>query len=95
MQLEDPYLFFYTIQLDDDNQIMNIFWADVRSIVDYGQFEDVIVLTQLIGLIYMIYHLLHSIGLLITNKYNIFGATLLSNESKIYAVLESFNAKNK
>ena len=40
MQLEDPS-FFYSIQLDDDNQIMNIFWADARSIVDYGHFGDV------------------------------------------------------
>ncbi|KAK9993571.1 hypothetical protein SO802_023274 [Lithocarpus litseifolius] len=41
MQLEDPS-YFYSIQLDDDNQILNIFWADSRSIVDYGHFGDVI-----------------------------------------------------
>ena len=41
MQLEDPS-FFYSIQVDDDNQIMNIFWADARSIVDYRHFGDVI-----------------------------------------------------
>ncbi|XP_065636562.1 protein FAR1-RELATED SEQUENCE 5-like [Quercus suber] len=41
MQLEDPS-YFYSIQLDDDNQILNILWADSRSIVDYGHFGDVI-----------------------------------------------------
>ena len=41
MQLEDPS-YFYAIQLDDDDLIMNIFWVDARSIVDYGHFGDVI-----------------------------------------------------
>ena len=41
MQLEDQS-YFYLIQLDDDNQIMNIFWVDSRSIVDYGHFGDVL-----------------------------------------------------
>jgi zinc finger SWIM domain-containing protein 3 len=41
MQLEDPS-YFYSIQLDDDDQIMNIFWVDARSVVDYGHFGDVI-----------------------------------------------------
>ena len=68
MQLEDPYLFFYTIQLDDDNQIMNIFWADVRSIVDYGQLEMLYVLTQLLGQIHTIDTLLCLLGLIIRNK---------------------------
>jgi zinc finger SWIM domain-containing protein 3 len=34
MQLEDPS-YFYSIQLDDDDLIMNIFWVGVRSVVDY------------------------------------------------------------
>ena len=41
MQLEDPS-YFYSIQLDDDNQILNIFWADSRSIVDYGHLGDIV-----------------------------------------------------
>ena len=41
MQLADPS-YFYLIQVDDDGQIMNIFWADTRSKVDYGNFRDVI-----------------------------------------------------
>ncbi|GLT64235.1 hypothetical protein SLA2020_367410 [Shorea laevis] len=41
MQLKYPS-YFYSIQLDDDDLIMNIFWADARSMVDYGHFGDVI-----------------------------------------------------
>jgi zinc finger SWIM domain-containing protein 3 len=41
MQLEDPS-YFYSIQLDDNDLIMNILWADGRSVVDYGHFGDVI-----------------------------------------------------
>ncbi|XP_065628392.1 protein FAR1-RELATED SEQUENCE 5-like [Quercus suber] len=41
MQLADPS-YFYSIQVDDDGQIMNIFLADARSIIDYGNFGDVI-----------------------------------------------------
>lgn len=40
-QLEDPS-FFYAIQLDDKEQVTNIFWADPRSIIDYAYFGDVI-----------------------------------------------------
>lgn len=42
MQLEDPS-YFYSIQLDDNDLIMNIFWVDTRSMVDYGHFGDVII----------------------------------------------------
>jgi zinc finger SWIM domain-containing protein 3 len=41
MQLENPS-YFYSVQLDDDDLIMNIFWVDARSIVDYEHFGDVI-----------------------------------------------------
>ncbi|XP_021815106.1 protein FAR1-RELATED SEQUENCE 5-like [Prunus avium] len=37
--LENPS-FFYAMQLDCDEQITNIFWADAKMIVDYGQFGD-------------------------------------------------------
>ncbi|XP_004301415.1 PREDICTED: protein FAR1-RELATED SEQUENCE 5-like [Fragaria vesca subsp. vesca] len=39
--LENPS-FFYDVQLDSDEQITNIFWADVGMIVDYGLFGDVV-----------------------------------------------------
>jgi zinc finger SWIM domain-containing protein 3 len=40
-QKEDPS-FYYAIQLDNDDQITNIFWADGRSLLDYEYFGDVI-----------------------------------------------------
>ncbi|XP_062021084.1 protein FAR1-RELATED SEQUENCE 5-like [Rosa rugosa] len=39
--LENPS-FFYAMQLDSDEQITNIFWADARMILDYGLFGDVV-----------------------------------------------------
>ncbi|KAL9659032.1 hypothetical protein QQ045_018597 [Rhodiola kirilowii] len=38
---ENPF-FFYDLQLDSEEQITNIFWADARMRVDYGLFGDVI-----------------------------------------------------
>ena len=34
--------FFYAMQLDSKEQIKNIFWANARMIIDYGQFGDVV-----------------------------------------------------
>ncbi|KAK9734667.1 hypothetical protein RND81_04G155800 [Saponaria officinalis] len=42
-QAENPG-FFYAIQLDDDNRMSNVFWADARSRVAYTRFGDVITL---------------------------------------------------
>jgi zinc finger SWIM domain-containing protein 3 len=39
--LENPS-FFYALQLDSDEQITNVFWADARMILDYGLFRDVV-----------------------------------------------------
>ncbi|XP_051121715.1 protein FAR1-RELATED SEQUENCE 5-like isoform X2 [Andrographis paniculata] len=36
--------FFYSVQLDVDDKISNIFWADDNMIVDYGHFGDVVCL---------------------------------------------------
>ncbi|XP_055960939.1 protein FAR1-RELATED SEQUENCE 5-like [Mercurialis annua] len=42
MQLQDPS-YFYLVQLDDDdNFILNVFWPDGRSIIDYQHFGDVV-----------------------------------------------------
>ncbi|XP_055959717.1 protein FAR1-RELATED SEQUENCE 5-like [Mercurialis annua] len=42
MQLQDPSC-FYLVRFDDaDNFILNVFWADGRSIIDYQHFGDVI-----------------------------------------------------
>ncbi|KAK8943114.1 Protein FAR1-RELATED SEQUENCE 5 [Platanthera zijinensis] len=34
--------FFYAIQVDEDDQLTNIFWADANSIMDYDYFGDVV-----------------------------------------------------
>lgn len=39
---EDNSSFFYSMQLDKDDMITNIFWVDDRSISDYNLFGDVV-----------------------------------------------------
>ncbi|KAM5576773.1 protein FAR1-RELATED SEQUENCE 5-like [Rosa sericea] len=39
---EDNSSSFYSMQLDEDDMITNIFWADERSVSDYGLFGDVV-----------------------------------------------------
>ncbi|XP_020866239.1 protein FAR1-RELATED SEQUENCE 5-like [Arabidopsis lyrata subsp. lyrata] len=39
---EDNSSIFYSMQLDEDDMITNIFWADDRSISDYNLFRDVV-----------------------------------------------------
>ena len=41
-QIKDP-MFFYTVQVDQENRMMNFFWRDGRSRVDYDCFEDVVI----------------------------------------------------
>jgi len=41
MKGENPS-FFYAIQVDEDDQLTNFFWADARSIMDYYYFGDVV-----------------------------------------------------
>ncbi|KAB2033469.1 hypothetical protein ES319_D04G020100v1 [Gossypium barbadense] len=41
MQAENPG-FYYAIQLDDDNRMTNVFWADARSRAAYNYFGDAV-----------------------------------------------------
>ncbi|KAG2545495.1 hypothetical protein PVAP13_9KG314688 [Panicum virgatum] len=41
MKGENPS-FFYAIQVDEDDQFTNVFWADIKSIMDYNYFGDVV-----------------------------------------------------
>nr|XP_043630659.1 protein FAR1-RELATED SEQUENCE 3 [Erigeron canadensis] len=43
MQAENPG-FYYAIQLDDDNRMANVFWADARSRTAYSHFGDAVTL---------------------------------------------------
>jgi zinc finger SWIM domain-containing protein 3 len=40
-QINKNSLFHYAVQLDADEKMTNIFWADARMIVDYVYFGDV------------------------------------------------------
>lgn len=42
MQAENPG-FYYAIQLDDDNRMTNVFWADARSRMAYNHFGDAVI----------------------------------------------------
>ncbi|GLT75824.1 hypothetical protein SLA2020_475180 [Shorea laevis] len=42
MQAENPG-FFYAIQLDEDNRMTNVFWADARSRTAYNYFGDAVI----------------------------------------------------
>ncbi|KAL4567548.1 hypothetical protein LXL04_023135 [Taraxacum kok-saghyz] len=46
MQAENPG-FYYAIQLDEDNRMGNIFWADARSRTAYSHFGDAVTLDTL------------------------------------------------
>jgi zinc finger SWIM domain-containing protein 3 len=39
--IENP-LFQYALQMDCKEHITNIFWADVKMIMDYAHFDDVV-----------------------------------------------------
>ncbi|KZV45555.1 hypothetical protein F511_35313 [Dorcoceras hygrometricum] len=42
MQAENPG-FYYAIQLDEDNRVANVFWADARSRTAYNYFGDAVI----------------------------------------------------
>lgn len=41
MKGENPS-FFYSMQVDEEDQFTNVFWADVKSMMDYNYFGDVV-----------------------------------------------------
>ncbi|KAJ7980600.1 Protein FAR1-RELATED SEQUENCE like [Quillaja saponaria] len=41
MKLTNPN-FFYVLDIDDDGRLRNVFWADARSRVAYGYFNDIV-----------------------------------------------------
>ncbi|BBN67839.1 FAR1-related sequence 5 [Prunus dulcis] len=44
-QAEDP-MFFYTVQVDQENRMTNFFWRDGRSRIDYDCFGDVVAMAN-------------------------------------------------
>jgi zinc finger SWIM domain-containing protein 3 len=46
--VENP-LFQYALQMDCDEQISNIFWADAKMIIDYAHFGDIVSFDTIFG----------------------------------------------
>lgn len=79
-QLEDPS-FFYAIQLDDREQVTNVFWADARSIIDYSYFGDVILFDTTYRLYKSELPFAPFLGINHHKQVVVFGAALLLDET--------------
>jgi hypothetical protein len=44
-------MFYYSVQLDQESRLTNVFWRDGKSKIDYNCFGDFVVLILLIVLI--------------------------------------------
>ncbi|KAJ3670045.1 hypothetical protein LUZ60_010369 [Juncus effusus] len=86
--------FFYAIQLDESDQLMNVFWADARSVSDYHYFGDVVCFDTR----YKIENYNRPLALFLGVNHHrqivVFGAALLYDESKdsIKWLFETFKA---
>lgn len=80
MQLDDRS-FFHAIQLDEDDKMTNIFWADAKSIADFSYFGDVVCLDST----YKVNSYGRPLALFIGANHHkqaiVFGAALLYDES--------------
>ncbi|KAG8061100.1 hypothetical protein GUJ93_ZPchr0003g18487 [Zizania palustris] len=73
--------FFYAIQVDEDDQLTNVFWADVKSVVDYNYFGDVVCVDTRYSTSDYGRPLLLFIGVNHHKQPIIFGAALIYDES--------------
>ncbi|KAK9291910.1 hypothetical protein L1049_019861 [Liquidambar formosana] len=73
--------FFYAIQLDTDDKVSNIFWADDDMIVDYDHFGDVVCLDTIYRTDKDFRPFVQFIGLNHHKQVVIFGAALLYDET--------------
>ncbi|KAF2941609.1 hypothetical protein DAI22_03g359400 [Oryza sativa Japonica Group] len=73
--------FFYAIQVDEDDQLTNVFWADVKSILDYHYFGDVLCVDTRYSTSDHSRPLLLFIGVNHHKQPVIFGAALVYDES--------------
>ncbi|KAJ0962390.1 hypothetical protein J5N97_030218 [Dioscorea zingiberensis] len=79
-QAEDP-LFFYSVQVDQNNRLANFFWRDERSKLDYDFFGDILVFDTTFRT--NKYNLICAPFVGINNHWNnvLFGCAFLSNET--------------
>ncbi|XP_044362126.1 protein FAR1-RELATED SEQUENCE 5 isoform X1 [Triticum aestivum] len=80
MQLNNPS-FFYAVQLDEDDKLTNIFWADSKSRVDFSYFSDVVCLDTTYKINAHGRPLTLFLGVNHHKQISIFGAALLYDES--------------
>ncbi|KAK7316134.1 hypothetical protein VNO77_34895 [Canavalia gladiata] len=73
--------FFYAFQLDADDQITNIFWADTKMIVDYSDFGDVVCFDSSYKYYKDCRPFAPFLGINNHQQMTVFGAALLYNES--------------
>ncbi|KAK6936413.1 FAR1 DNA binding domain [Dillenia turbinata] len=73
--------FFYAIQLDSEDKISNIFWADDKMVIDYDHFGDVICLDTTYRTSEGHKPFIQFIGLNHHRQVVIFGAALLYDET--------------
>ncbi|XP_059650753.1 protein FAR1-RELATED SEQUENCE 5-like [Cornus florida] len=80
LSCEDPS-FFYAFQLDSDQMITNIFWADSKMIVDYCNFGDVVSFDTT----YKVVHVNHPFGSFLGLNHHwetaVFGAAFMYEET--------------
>lgn len=79
-QAEDA-MFFYSVQVDDNNRLINFFWRDGRSRIDYDCFGDVILFdngsrTDKYSSVFVLF-----VGVNHHGKYVLFGCAILSDET--------------
>lgn len=79
-QIEDPS-FHYAIQLDEDDLITNIFWADTRMRLDYERFGDIVCLDMTYKMCNYGRPFIPFIGVNHHKQSVIFGAALLYDET--------------
>uniref|UniRef100_A0ACD5TVD1 Uncharacterized protein n=1 Tax=Avena sativa TaxID=4498 RepID=A0ACD5TVD1_AVESA len=80
MQLNNPS-FFHAIQLDEDDKLTNIFWADSKSRIDFSYFGDVVCLDTTFKTNEHGRPLTLFLGVNHHKQISIFGAALLYDES--------------
>lgn len=80
MQLQNTS-FFYAIQLDEDDKLTNIFWADSKSIEDFNYFGDVVSLDTTYKLSGNCRPFVPLVGVNHHKQITIFGAAFLYDES--------------
>ncbi|KAL5217664.1 hypothetical protein ABZP36_018348 [Zizania latifolia] len=81
MQLNNPS-FFYSVQLDEDDKLTNIFWADSKSRTDFSYYGDVVCLDTTYKINEHGRPLTLFLGVNHHKQISIFGASLLYDESE-------------